>query len=135
MIYCTIFQNWNINSEKNYYNNLISQTNTDASSTLFFDNPITTNITPDSVIYQADYIVVYQHNRSNVPKSAIGNLTITMKANESNLFYIEKWEDFRKHDTDFTWSELKANFSNKCLTRLALGELSLSKEWYIQMII
>ncbi len=112
LIYGTIFQNWNVNSEKNYYNNLISQTNSDASSTLFFDNPVTTNITPDSVIYQADYILVYQHNRANVPKSAIGNLTLTMKANESNLFYIEKWEDFRKHDTDFTWSELKANFSN-----------------------
>lgn len=112
LIYGTIFQNWNPAAEKNYLNNLISQTDANATSTLFLDNAVTTIITPDSVIYQADYIIVFQHNRANVPKSAIGNLTLILKANENNLFYINKWEDFRKHDTDFTWSELKANFSN-----------------------
>jgi len=112
LIYGTIFQNWNQTSERNYFSNLVSQTNIDATSTLFLDNPSTTTITPDSVIYKADYIVVFQHNKSSVPKSAIGNLTLTLKADESSLFYINKWEDFRKHDTDFTWSELKANFSN-----------------------
>ncbi len=111
-IYGTIFQNWTPVSEKNYLNNLISQTDADATSALFLDNAVTTTITPDSVIYQADYIIVFQHNRANVPKSAIGNLTLTLRANENNLFYINKWEDFRRHDTDFTWSELKANFSN-----------------------
>ena len=112
LIYGTIFQNWNIQSEKNYLNNIISQSNTNSTSTLFLDNPSFTTITPDSVIYKSDYIIVFQHNRANVPKSGTGNLTISLKANENNLFYINKWEDFRKHDTDFTWSELKANFSN-----------------------
>jgi hypothetical protein len=46
-----------------------------------------------------------------VPKSAEGNLRLTLKADLSNFFYIEKWEDYRQNDTDFTWSELKANFS------------------------
>ena len=112
LIYGTIFQYWNITSERNYLTNLISQTNSDATSTLFLDNPHITTITPDSVIYKADYIVVFQHNKSSVPKSSIGNMTLTLKADESSLFYINKWEDFRNHDTDFTWSELKANFSN-----------------------
>jgi len=112
LIYGTIFQNWNSQSEKNYFNNIISQSNTNSTSTLFLDNTSITTISPDSVIYKADYIIVFQHNRANVPKSGIGNMTLTLKANENNLFYINKWEDFRKNDTDFTWSELKANFSN-----------------------
>ena len=108
-LYGQIFQNWDINSEKFYFENLISQTNANASSNLF---PSLNQITPDSAIYSAEYIIVFQHNKTNVPKSAEGNLRLTLKADLSNFFYVEKWEDYRQNDTDFTWSELKANFSN-----------------------
>ena len=111
-LYGQIFQNWDINSEKFYFENLISQTNANASSNLFLSNPSLNQITPDSAIYSAEYIIVFQHNKTNVPKSAEGNLRLTLKADLSNFFYIEKWEDYRQNDTDFTWSELKANFSN-----------------------
>ncbi len=111
-LYGTIFQNWNLNSERFYYENLIAQTNSTASSTLFLSDTLLNQITPDSAVYTAEYIVVYQHNRTNIPKSAVGNTRISLKANESNFYYISKWEDFRRNDSDFTWSELKANFSN-----------------------
>jgi hypothetical protein len=111
-LYGQIFQNWDLNSENFYFQNLISQTNANASSNLFLSNPSLNQITPDSAIYSAEYIVVFQHNKTNVPKSAEGNLRFTLKADLSNFFYIEKWEDYRQNDTDFTWSELKANFSN-----------------------
>jgi hypothetical protein len=111
-IYGQIFQNWNASSEKFYLDNLIAQTNVTSSSTLFLDNPNETFITPDSVIYKASYIVVFQHNRNNIPKSATGSLKFTLNVDENNLFRISKWEDFRLSDTAFTWSELKANFSN-----------------------
>ncbi|MGA2669415.1 MAG: hypothetical protein ABSF32_10965 [Ignavibacteria bacterium] len=111
-LYGQIFQNWNVNSEKFYFDNLVAQTNKDASSNLFLSNVNTTLISSDSAITQAGYIIVFQHNRNNIPKSAVGNFRLTMKADENNLFSILKWEDFRKNDTDFTWSELKANFSN-----------------------
>ncbi len=111
-LYGIIFQNWDVNSEKFYYENLISQTNAEASSNLFLSNAVTNIITPDSAIYTADYIVVFQHNKTNVPKSSVGNMKLSLKADESNYFYITLWEDFRKNEADFTWSELKANFSN-----------------------
>ncbi len=111
-LYGTIFQNWDINSEKFYYENLISQTNAEASSNLFLSNAVTNQITPDSAIYTADYIVVFQHNKTNVPKTSVGNVRLSLKADENNFYYILKWEDFRKNENDFTWSELKANFSN-----------------------
>ena len=112
LLYGQIFQNWSYSAEKLYLDNLISQTNSNASSNLFFSNKIITLISPDSATAAADYIVVFQHNRANVPKTAVGNLRLTITADESNNFYINYWEDFRKNDTDFTWSELKANFSN-----------------------
>lgn len=112
LLYGTIFQNWSGISEKLYMDNLISQTNATASSNLFISNNIINYITPDSAILTADYIVVFQHNRVNVPKSSTGNMRMFMKADENSYFYVNKWEDYRKNDTDFTWSELKANFSN-----------------------
>jgi hypothetical protein len=110
--YGQIFQNWDVNSEKLYYDNLIAQTDENASSTLFLSNQVITQITSDSAVATADYIVVFQHNKNNVPTTATGNLRFNITADAENLFYIKKWEDFRKNDTDFTWSELKANFSN-----------------------
>jgi hypothetical protein len=107
-----IFQSWNVNSERFYYENLIAQTNSTASSNLFLSDTLLNQITPDSAVYTAEYIVVFQHNRTNIPKSAIGNTRISLKADESNFYYISKWEDVRRNDSDFTWSELKANFSN-----------------------
>jgi hypothetical protein len=112
LTYGSIFQYWNKNSEMLYYQNLIAQTNTTASSNLFISNKEINLIASDSAIVTADYIVVYQHNKANLPKSSTGNVKLTITADESNNFYIKKWEDYRKNDTDFTWSELKANFSN-----------------------
>ncbi len=110
--YSTIFATWNINSEKFYLDNLIAQSDQNASSNLFLSNTIISQISSDSAVVTADYIMVFQHNKVNIPKSAVGNMKMTMRTDENSLFYITKWEDFRKNDTDFTWSEMKANFSN-----------------------
>ncbi len=109
--YKLIFSSWNQSSEKRYLDNLITFTSATSSSVLFLDNDRLTQITSDSAIFQANYIIVFQHNQTNIPKSAKGNLTLSIATDENDLFYIRKWEDFRQNDTDFTWSELKANFS------------------------
>lgn len=111
-IYGIIFDDWNQASERHYYENLISQTNENSSSKLFLSNLTTNLINADSAISTADYILVFQHKKTNIPTTATGNMRLTFKADESAFFYINKWEDFRKNDTDFTWSELKASFSN-----------------------
>jgi hypothetical protein len=111
-LYGTIFSEWDVQSEKLYLDNLISQTGNGASSNLFLSNTITTIISADSSITTSDYILVFQHNKTNIPKSAIGSLRWTMKTDVNSFYYISKWEDFRKNDSDFTWSEMKANFSN-----------------------
>ena len=110
--YGVIFANWNINSEKFYLDNLIAQSDQNASSNLFLSQTVTSQLSSDSAVTTSDYIIVFQHNRANIPKSAVGNFRITMRTDANSYFYITKWEDFRNNDTDFTWSALKANFSN-----------------------
>jgi len=108
--YSEIFINWNRQSEKHYMENLISQTNATSTSVLFLDNRSYTFISSDSVTLNADYIVVFQH-RLNYPKSAKGSMKLYLSTDENNLFNITRWEDYRRNDTDYTWSELKANFT------------------------
>lgn len=110
LTYGQIFLNWNRQSEKNYLDILVSNTNNASTSVLFLDNKNFTLINSDSATFNAEYIVVFQH-RLNFPKSAVGNMTLYLSADENNLFNISRWEDFRQNDTDYTWSELKANFS------------------------
>ncbi len=111
--YPEIFNGWNIQAERHYLENLIAaQEGGSSTSVLFLDNERLTQITSDSARYQADYIFVFQHNRANVPKSAKGRISVILSTDPDALFYIKRWEDFRQSDTDFTWSEFKANFSN-----------------------
>lgn len=112
LLYEQIFLNWNLLAEKHYLDNLISQTDQTSSSVLFLDNERFTQLSSDSATFQADYIFVFQHNNTSIPKSGNGNILLTIAADENSLFYIRKWEDFRQNDTDFTWSEFKAKFSN-----------------------
>jgi len=111
--YEQIFINWDILSEKNYLDNLISrQEGGNSSAVLFLDNELLTQFTSDSARFQADYIFVFQHNQANIPKSSRGRMSLILATDSDALFYIRRWEDFRQNDTDFTWSEFKANFSN-----------------------
>ncbi len=113
LTYGEIFAGWTKISEKRYFDALISRTDVSATSVLFLDNEILTLINPDSAIFSAEYIIVFQHNLTNIPKSAKGNMTVYLSPDQNDLFNISRWEDYRQNDTDFTWSELKANFSNE----------------------
>lgn len=107
-----VFTSWDKSAEKRYLDNLIARTNPTSTSQLFLSNQRLRQVSSDSAIFQADYIFVFQHNNPGTPKSGKGNLLISLATDDNDLFYMRKWEDFRQNDTDFTWSEFKANFSN-----------------------
>lgn len=108
--YKIIFTEWDQLSEKRYLDNLII--NTPSTSALFLSNKRLTQVSPDSAVFQANYQVVFQHNQQNIPKTAKGNLIFNIATDANDLYYVRRWEDFRQNDTDFTWSELKANFND-----------------------
>jgi len=111
LIYGQIFIDWDNFSEKKYMDNLIGATDNTSTSVLFLDNQNFTLINSDSATFNAQYIIVFQHRKTNIPKSARGNVTLYLSTSDDNLFYISRWEDYRQNDTDFTWSEFRANFS------------------------
>lgn len=106
-----VFKNWNIGNEKTYYNNLLSLTNVQNTSLLFYTNVNTLNYS-DSAIYDMDYLIRFDHQKTSVAKTLSGKLRFVMVVNSKNLWAISSWIDFKSVESDTTWSVLKANFSN-----------------------
>lgn len=106
-----VFLNWTLASERSYYNNLISFTNENATSSLFLSNT-TVNTGIDSAIIDSDYILVFNHNKQNVSKLFKGKLRFILGIDSRSLWSIHSWFDFINENNDTTWSVLKANFVN-----------------------
>jgi hypothetical protein len=105
-----VFINWTLSNEKSYFNNLLALTGQNFSF-LSLDNENWVNYS-DSAIYDANYLLRFDHQKPNVPKALNGKLRFVMVINSKNLWAISRWSDFKSADTDTTWSVLKANFSN-----------------------
>ncbi|MGV8018509.1 MAG: hypothetical protein AB2L26_10080 [Ignavibacteria bacterium] len=106
-----IFQNWKLSNEKTYFTSLLSLMNESATSNVFFSNPIL-NTLSDTAVYDADYLLRADHQKTNVAKTLKGKIRLILSADSRNLWSIHKWIDFQSMNSDTTWSVLKANFSN-----------------------
>lgn len=106
-----VLADWNINNERIYYTNLVSSTNIESSSNLFFSND-NLQQTLDSAIYDAEYLLAFNHNRNVIPKTSKGKLRFVLVPDSRSLWGIKTWSDFKVEETDTTWSFLKASFVN-----------------------
>ena len=106
-----VFLSWSLNNERAYFSNLISFSTATSPSNLFRDNTVF-NTSIDSTIVDMDYILIFDHSRSNVAKQTKGKLRFIMGADERGLWSIHSWYDFLNANNDTTWSVLKANFVN-----------------------
>lgn len=106
-----IFRTWGLNNEKSYYNNLISLTDPNSNSNLFFTNQ-TLNIFSDTAVCDAEYLLRVDHQKPNVAKTLKGKVRFVLSSDSRNLWSIHNWTDIKANATDTTWSILKANFSN-----------------------
>jgi hypothetical protein len=105
-----IFLNWTLSNEKTYFNNLLSLTGNNFSYLgLSEENMVEYS---DSAVYDADYSLRFDHQKTNVATVLNGKLRFILVINSKNLWSISRWIDFKSADTDTTWSVLKANFSN-----------------------
>lgn len=106
-----IFTFWTLNNERYYFSNVSSSTPNQGTSALFLSNMVLNNTT-DTAIFDADYLLRFDHTKQNVSKTLKGQLRFVMAADSRNLWSIHRWIDFQKSPTDTTWSVLKANFNN-----------------------
>ena len=107
-----IFRYWNYTNEKNYFTNLLSLTNSQSTSILFWASGSTPTIYGDSAVFDSDYLLRIDHQKTNVPKTLTGNVRLVMSLDSRNLWSIHRWIDNKSLDSDTTWSVLRANFSN-----------------------
>ncbi len=107
----SIFRFWNLNNERYYYTSLISQTSSSATSYLFLSNVIV-NPSSDTSVYDADYLLRFDHNLTNIPRTLKGKMRLVIGVDTRNLWSIHNWIDLANPAADTTWSYLKANFSN-----------------------
>jgi len=112
--YAGLFQQWSINQERVYFQNVISKIPKDAITELQLTNTVFDGITPDSVIVQSDYVLTLPHNVTSVPNISSGVLRFVMKRQKNGLWSIQRWSDFVlvKDTIGETWSSIKAQFNN-----------------------
>lgn len=102
----TIFEDWNLESERQYLTNLGKPSF--RSAKLILTPKGETVVATDSVIYNFDYSLDYPHSNQNY--NVIGNLRFYLGADRNRSWSIYKWEDY-KTTSSATWSYLKAVFS------------------------
>jgi hypothetical protein len=98
---------WDLNSERQYFNNLKSQTREESQIILELTNEIN-NTRADSAVFQYEYfLTVPILNQDPVVYS--GSLIFTVKLDSRSNWVITKWEDLKK-ETFPSWSELKGTY-------------------------
>ena len=112
--YSGLFQQWSINQERAYFQNILSKIPKDANTELKFMNTVFDGITPDSVILQSDYVLTLPHNVASIQNVSSGGLRFVMKRQKNGLWSIQRWSDYLliKDSIGATWSSIKAQFNN-----------------------
>jgi len=100
-------ENWTVEQEFQYFNNMITRTPQDVPITLTFSYE-SYDIRADSAIYSADYSISVPVFNSE-PKIYNGSLKFTLVTDTNSAWVIYFWEDIAKPGAT-SWSELKSEF-------------------------
>ncbi len=108
--YPGLLANWTIAEELSYFQNMVAKSPPNGFSSLLLTQKSQV-ITADSVVYNYDYTLTFEHTESGFPTVARGNLQFTVSTDDNNFWTISRWSDF-KTTNDITWSVFKGRFSN-----------------------
>ena len=103
--YPELISGWSINSEEQYFNNLVTRIPEDAQITLTLSND-NYNLLGDSAIYTATYTLNVPQNESSIPTNYTGEMRLSLIRDSRSLWSIYYWQDIKKDDNS-SWSELK----------------------------
>ena len=105
-----VLNEWTLSSEKQYFNNLISQTKKDIPIVLTLTKTAS-NVFGDSAFYQFDYSLVVPFNNESSGTKFSGLCKFAIYLDKSNKWVIVRWEDVAKGNEP-DWSQLKGRFGN-----------------------
>jgi hypothetical protein len=103
--YPELINSWNINSEEQYFKNLVTRIPEDARITLTLSND-NYNLLGDSAIVTATYTLTVPQYENNIPANYSGEMRISLIRDSRSLWSIYYWQDIKKDDVA-SWSELK----------------------------
>lgn len=109
--YPTIFNDWNLLSEKIYFDNLRTKFLESEKLTFSLTNEKYSTILSDSIVYSAGYNLVINHNLSGFPTEYRGNIELVLFRNIGGLWAIGIWSDYLTDEKYATWSQLKGSLS------------------------
>ncbi|GAB4143590.1 MAG: hypothetical protein Fur0015_11970 [Ignavibacteriales bacterium] len=98
-----ILQDWDINSEKQYFTNLISQIEKNQKINLVLSN-MEKRVFPDSTLIQYDYFFSVTFPEQTQTYKGVSQFTL--RNDSRNFWVITKWLDI-KVENFLSWSELK----------------------------
>lgn len=104
------FLNWGVEDERQYFQNLTRSTAKQLSISLSNRQRFTAS--PDSVVYQMDYVVSSAVKIENTSQKVAGNMHLYLLADSQRRWSIYRWYDF-KTTSDITWSYWKVFFSGR----------------------
>lgn len=105
------FQNllsWDLESERQYFNNLKASTKEGVPIILELSNEFNSPQI-DSAVYQYDYTITLSSNDASVQSVYQGSLQFVINRDSRNQWVITRWEDIERNSQP-SWSELKGRF-------------------------
>ncbi len=112
-LYSSIFGNWSLHSERNYFNTMISAMPDDVNPDIKLLNTRFEVLLPDSAVFVADYNLIVEHSIASVNKQFSGTLQFTIYPRNNGLWSIKTWYDLQNNaDSIQSWSFLKAQLAN-----------------------
>jgi len=111
--YLSLFDNWDMTSERRYFASLISYVASSSTITLDLQDEKTNYISPDSTLYSAVYRLSLPILTNEIPKEYAGRLQLTLIPINDGTWRILRWVDspLERQDSVLpTWSILKARF-------------------------
>lgn len=103
-----LFENWNIESEQVYMNQITNFVPADSISQVTFE-VISNEVFADSALLRRNYSMILNHTfQGNVPRKAEGQAYFWL-FKEEGYWYIREWLDFGTNNQS-SWSSIKAGF-------------------------
>jgi hypothetical protein len=103
----TVLSDWSKEAERQYFNNIKSQTRQESQIVLEFENE-ENQTRADSAIFQYEYFITIPLLEGEASVYS-GNVIFTVKLDSRSFWVITKWEDLKKEGFQ-SWSELKGTY-------------------------
>ena len=105
----TIWQNWSIQDEQAYLENLIADLASPSGNSLSMTETDIQDVSSDSLKYVGDYSLHINHNDTSLTRLFKGQIQLVIKLNSFNEWEIHRWTDIELYP-DSSWSQLKLRY-------------------------